>query len=236
MIKNLAFELDKLKKRILQLGSEVEASLSKAERALLQFDKDAATEIITTEANIDTMEISVEERCLRILAQHTPVARDMRLVVTILKVNIDLERIGDLVVKIADRILLLAGKNCVPFATQQTIQFPELFRSMFAETNRMVKMSLDALADMDVDMAYKVLVWDDKVDTAKTDIRSRVEAIIQEDVSQQQYLGMLLSISRSLERIADHATHIAEDVIYMLQGQVVRHHSSDSLGRDEDED
>ena len=225
MIKNLAIELDKLKKRILQLGSEVEASLTKAEKALLEFDQQMATEIVSTDSNIDSLETSVEERCLRILAQHTPVASDLRFVVTILKINTDLERIGDLTVKIADRVLLLAQKNYVPFSSQQTIQFPEQFRDMFAETIKMVTMSLDSFVEMDVDLAYNVLIGDDKVDQAKKAIRSRIEEIIQEDVSQQQYLGMLLSVSRSLERIADHATHIAEDVIYMLQGQIVRHTS-----------
>ncbi len=223
MIKSLTVELDKLKKRLLQVGSEVEASLTKAERALLDFDPKAAAEIVETDAAIDTLEISVEENCLKILAQHTPVAGDLRFVVTVLKINIDLERIGDLTVKIADRILLLARKEYVPFTSAQTIQFPEQFRAMFAETINMVKMSLDAFVDMDADLAYKVLVWDDQVDRAKTTIRTQIEEILQSDAGQQQYLAMLLSVARSLERIADHATHIAEDVIYMLQGQIVRH-------------
>jgi len=223
MIKNLAVELDKLRKRILQLGSEVEASLTKAEQALLHFDQHVATEIITTDASIDTMEISVEERCLRILAQHTPVAGDLRFVITVLKINIDLERIGDLTVKIADRILLLGQRSYVPFATPQTAQLPEQFQDMFGKTTKMVKMSLDSFVEMDADMAYKVLVWDDQVDAAKTAIRSRIEGALQEDASQQKYLGPLMSVARSLERIADHATHIAENVVYMLQGQIVRH-------------
>ena len=87
----------------------------------------------------------------------------------------------------------------------------------------MVKMSLDSFVDMDADLAYRVLICDDQVDAAKTAIRTQIEEILQTDASQQQYLAMLLSVSRSLERIADHATHIAEDVIYMLQGQIVRH-------------
>lgn len=231
MIKNLAFELDKLKKRILQLGSEVEASLIKAQTALLSFDQKMAAEIISTDTAIDTLEISVEENCLRILAQHTPVAGDLRFVVTVLKINSDLERIGDLTVKIADRILLLARQDYVPFSSQQTAQFPEQFRQMFAETIKMVKMSLDSFVDMDADLAYKVRLWDDQVDEAKKAIRIQIEAIVQNDVTQQQYLGMLLSVSRSLERIADHATHIAEDVIYMLQGQIVRH-LTEELGKE----
>ena len=223
MIKNITVELDKLKKRILQLGSEVEANLIKAEAALVDFDQKLAAEIIATDTDIDTLEISVEENCLKILAQHTPVARDLRFVVSVLKINIDLERIGDLTVKIADRILLLARQDYVPFASPQMIQFPEQFRNMFAETIKMVKMSLDAFVEMDADMAYKVRLWDDQVDEAKKAIRLQIEAIVQNDPSQQQYLGMLLSVSRSLERIADHATHIAEDVIYMLKSQIVRH-------------
>ena len=233
MIKSLAVELNKLKKRLLHVGSEVEASLVKAERALLAFDKKLAAEIISTDVDIDSLEISVEENCLRILAQHTPVAGDLRFVVTVLKINIDLERIGDLTVKIADRVLLLARKDYVPFTSQQTIQFPEQFRSMFAETAKMVKMSLDSFVELDADLAYKVLVWDDQVDAAKTSIRTQIEEILQNDVSQQQYLAMLLSVSRSLERIADHATHIAEDVIYMLQGQIVRH-AAESYDEEED--
>jgi phosphate transport system protein len=102
---------------------------------------------------------------------------------------------------------------------------------MFAETIKMVKMSLDSFVEMDADMAYKVRLWDDQVDEAKKAIRIQIEAIAQKDASQQQYLGMLLSVSRSLERIADHATHIAEDVIYMLKSQIVRH-EVDSQGRE----
>ena len=119
MIKNITVELDKLKKRILQLGSEVEANLIKAEAALVDFDQKLAAEIIATDTDIDTLEISVEENCLKILAQHTPVARDLRFVVSVLKINIDLERIGDLTVKIADRILLLARQDYVPFTSPQ---------------------------------------------------------------------------------------------------------------------
>jgi len=223
MIKNLATELDTLKKRILQLGSEVEASLIKAETALLGFDQTLALEIIATDTDIDTLEISVEEHCLKILAQHTPVAGDLRFVVAVLKINIDLERIGDLAVKIADRILLLARQDCIPFSNPQTAQLPGQFRQMFVATTKMVKMSLDSFADQDADLAYKVLVSDDEVDRAKCVIRTLIEEILRNDTSQQQYLGVLLSVSRSLERIADHATHIAEDVIYMLQGQIVRH-------------
>jgi len=223
MIKNLSFELNLLKQRLLQVGTEVEASLIKAEKALLEFDQQLASEIIAADTGIDTLEISVEESCLRILAQHTPVASDLRFVVTVLKVNIDLERIGDLTAKIADRILLLSRPDCLPASGRQKLLFPDQFRDMFTETIKMVKTSLDSFVDMDADRAYQVLVWDDAVDLAKSAIRTQAEQTVRHDAGLQQCLGMVLSVSRSLERIADHATHIAEDVIYMLQGQIVRH-------------
>lgn len=225
MIQNLTVEREKLKKRLLQLGSEVEGNLIKAEKALLHFDQKIATEVVTADIGIDSLEITVEEKCMQILAQHHPVAGDLRFVVTVLKINNDLERIGDLAVKIADRILLLARKDYLHLAAQQTVQFPQQFRHMFAETIKMVKMSLDSFVDMDADLAYKVMRWDDQVDEDKRAIRTQIEEILQNDISQQQYLGLLLSVSRSLERIADHATHIAENVTYMLQGQIVRHAS-----------
>ncbi|MBU0728228.1 MAG: phosphate signaling complex protein PhoU [Proteobacteria bacterium] len=223
MIKNLDMELKKLKNKILQLGSEVEKNLFRAEKALLHWDETMAREIIESDENIDDLEISVEERCLRILAQLQPVAGDLRFVVTVLKINNDLERIGDLVVKIADRVLIMLNKNFHGLQADDAVQFPEQFAHMFTETKKMVKMCLDAFVDGNADLAYKVCIWDDEVDKAKNMIRIQIEEILAKDAKQQQHLGMLLSVSRSLERIADHATHIAEDVIYMLRGQIVRH-------------
>ena len=223
MIKDLSTELEKLKQRLLGLGCEVEGNLRNSERALLQFDPELARKIISNDSEIDSLEMSVEEKCLQILAQHQPVAGDLRFVVTVLKINNDLERMGDLAAKIADRVLLLARQHHAPFADPRTVRFPERFRHIFAETISMVRMSLDSFVNLDADLAYKVRLWDDQVDEAKREIRTQIEEIIQNDPRQQPYLAMLLSVSRSLERIADHATHIAENVIYMLQGLIVRH-------------
>jgi phosphate transport system protein len=227
MIKNLDLELEKLKTKILQLGSEVEKNLFRAEKALLLLDEPIAQEIIDNDEEIDNLEISVEEKCLQILAQHQPVARDLRFVVTVLKINNDLERIGDLVVKIADRVIILVRKNIHELKSANGVQFPEQFSHMFAETKKMVKMCLDAFVDGNTDLAYKVCIWDDEVDKAKSIIREQTEEILQQDPGQHKYIAMLLSVSRSLERIADHATHIAENVIYMLQGHIVRHEIDD---------
>ncbi len=227
MIKNLELELEKLKTRIIQLGSEVEKNLFRAEKALLLWDEAIAREIIDSDTDIDRLEISVEEKCLQILAQHQPVAGDLRFVVTVLKINNDLERIGDLAVKIADRAIILIGKNVNELKSDKGMRFPEQFAHMFAETKKMVKMCLDAFVEEDADLAYKVCLRDNEIDEAKAVIRRQTEEIYRENPEQNKYLAMLLSVSRSLERIADHATHIAEDVIYMLQGQIVRHEMDD---------
>lgn len=226
-MRNIKVELERLKTKILQLGSEVEKNLFRAEKALLSWDEAMAQEIVGSDEEIDRLEISVEEKCLQILAQHQPVAGDLRFVVTVLKVNNDLERIGDLTVKIADRVLILVGKKIPEFQAENSVHFPEQFSHMFTETKKMVKMCLDAFVDGNADLAYKVCLWDDEVDQAKTTIRLQIEEILKEKPEQQKYLAMLLSVSRSLERIADHATHIAEDVIYMLQGEIVRHEMDD---------
>lgn len=227
MIKNLKLELEKLKTKILQLGSEVEKNLFRAEKALLHWDETMAREIVESDIEIDNLEISVEEKCLQILAQHQPVAGDLRFVVTVLKINNDLERIGDLAVKIADRVLILVEKYLPELKTDNSVQFPDQFAHMFAETQKMVKMSLDSFVNEDPDLAYKVCLWDNEVDEAKSVIRKQTEDILSQKPEQNKYVAMLLSVSRSLERIADHATHIAEDVIYMLEGSIVRHEIND---------
>lgn len=227
MIKSLQLELEKLKTRILQLGSEVEKNLFRAEKALLHWDETMAHEIVESDESIDRLEISVEEKCLQILAQHQPVAGDLRFVVTVLKINNDLERIGDLAVKIADRVIILTEEHLSELRSDKSIQFPEQFAHMFADTKKMVKMCLDAFVEENADLAYKVCLWDDEVDEAKSVIREQTEETLKSHPEQSKYLGMMLSVSRSLERIADHATHIAENVIYMLQGQIVRHEMDD---------
>ena len=220
MIKALRTELEKLKTRVLRLCADVEENLNLAEKALIHMDLPLAEKIIVNDEEIDRVEITVEEKCMQILAQHHPVAGDLRFVVTALKINNDLERIGDLTVKIADRIRLL---NQTGQSEGPAIRYPEQFRHMFRETIRMVKMSLDSFVNEEPDLAYKVCIWDDEVDDAKIAIRQQIEDTVLKEPGQQRYLGMLLSVSRSLERIADHAVHIAENVIYMLQGHIVRH-------------
>ena len=221
MAKGLFTELEKLKGRLLLLGSMVEENVRNSMKAFKAYDDDLALQVQDKDNEIDRTEITVEEECLRILALHQPVASDLRFVVTVLKINNDLERIGDLASKIAKKVKVIRKDSRLNLANVITI--PEEIDEMAEKTVRLLKKSLDAFVREDADLAYKVLLWDDEIDSAKNTIRGKLEEIQQQDPSQYIYLGILLSISRSLERIADHATNIAEDVIYMLQGRIIRH-------------
>lgn len=219
--RGLFSELEKLKNRILLLGSMVEENVRNSMKAFKAYDDELALQVQDKDNEIDRTEITVEEECLRILALYQPVASDLRFVVTVLKLNNDLERIGDLASKIAKKVKIIKKDTRVNLANAITI--PEEMDEMADNTLRLVKKSLDAFVQEDADLAYKVLIWDDEIDEAKHVIRRKLEEIQQQDPSQHIYLGILLSITRSLERIADHGTNIAEDVIYMLQGRIIRH-------------
>ena len=223
MASDIRKELDKVKNRVLYLGSAVENNLHRAIRAMKNNDVEIAHEVKKGDLEIDKTEVSLEDQCLEVLALHQPVAGDLRFLVTVLKINIDLERIGDLAVKIADKVLLLSFTQQRITSQKDYANVLEKLNDMFNSTTWMLNKCLDAFAQEDVDLAFKVIVADDKVDKAKNLIRSLLEETIQNDPQKNFYLGSLLSVSRSLERIADHATNICEDIIYMLEGKIVRH-------------
>ena len=161
------------------------------------------------------MEVDVEEECLKILALHQPVAVDLRFVITALKINNDLERIGDLAVNIAERSEFLAR--------QREIDIPQEIYAMAEKAQSMLTRSLDALVDMDCKLAHDVCADDDEVDAINRQMYLIVQDKIRAHTGQTEVLIHLLSASRHLERIADYATNIAEDVIYMVEGKIVRH-------------
>jgi phosphate transport system protein len=163
--------------------------------------------------------VYLEEECLKILALHQPVAIDLRFVIAVLKINNDLERIGDLAVNIAERALFLTS--------QKPVDIPFDFMGMSEKTKIMLKMSLDALVNMDAKMAHDVCALDDGVDAINRRMYQQVQEGILENPEQIGSLIHCLSTSRHLERIADHATNIAEDVIYMVAGEIVRHKAED---------
>jgi phosphate transport system protein len=208
-------EIDKSKKMILSIAAEVEESLQKALKSLKERDGKLAKKVVEYDKIIDQMEIEVEEECLKILALHQPVAIDLRFIVSVLKINNDLERIGDLAANIAERALYLSGQDPIEIA-------PSIIE-MAPEVQQMLKKSLDALVNMDTSLANEVLEADEKVDDLHAGMYEYIQEEIKKSPDSINSQLHLMGVSRYLERIADHATNIAEDVIYMVDGEISRH-------------
>jgi phosphate transport system protein len=215
MPKHFHRELEKLKKRILTLGAMVEERVYMATKAIENRDSDLADKIVKSDYEIDEMEVDVEEECLKILALYQPVAVDLRFITAVIKINNDLERIADEAVNIAKGIQYISkGKK---------LHFDFDFHSMAEKTEAMLKKSLDALVNLDVDLAFKVCLQDDEVDKINADAHRIAKEAIKDNPDHGDYFINLLLISRHLERIADHATNIAEEVIYLIEGEIIRH-------------
>ena len=215
MTKRFHTELEKLKKLILSLGAMAEEEVRMAINAIELRDAEIAKQIITDDYKIDEMEVEIEEECLKVMALHQPVAVDLRFIIAVIKINNDLERIGDEAVNIAERVETLAKRQSSVFYYDYT--------EMAAKAEKMLKMSLDALVNLDVDLAFKVLLKDDEVDDIQSDVYRLTKDSIKNHPNDVAFLINQYLISRHLERIADHATNIAEEVIYLLEGEIVRH-------------
>ncbi|MGO8702751.1 MAG: phosphate signaling complex protein PhoU [Candidatus Brocadiia bacterium] len=212
---HLLHEVEKLKKRVLTLGALVEEQVRKSVEAAVKRDEKLAAEVIAADQEIDRMEVDIEEDCLKVLALYQVVAGDLRFIIAILKMNSDLERIGDLAVNIAERAQFLS--NLEPD------EIPFNLREMAAKAQTMLKKSLDALVNRDVALAYRVCAADEEVDNVNRQAYAVLMEAVQKNPPRLKTLIHQFTAMRQLERIADHATNIAEDVIYMLQGEIVRH-------------
>lgn len=208
-------DLDKLKKDILLLGTMVEEATHRAVLALMDRRADLAKEVQQGDKEVDAREIRIEEDCLKILALHQPVANDLRFVIAVMKVNNDLERVGDLAGNLAGRAIYLAGRP--------PIDIPDGIRELSEAVPRMLRESLDALIQQDTDLARRILIEDERVDQLHKDLYTLFEDRMEETPDRISELIQLLSVSRYLERIADLATNIAEDVVFLRDGEVVRH-------------
>lgn len=212
---HLQREIEKLKNSLLSLCGLVESQVQLAVQAMEDRDVEAARQVEQRDARVDQREVEVEEECLRILALYQPVAIDLRLIVSALKINNDLERVGDLAVNIAHKAVALVG--------EAPLEVPFDLGEMAAKAQAMLRDSLDALVRLDPRLAARVCARDDEVDRMKHEVRVEVEKMIEADPRRTRPLLRLLAVSRNLERIADCATNIAEDVIYMVEGRIVRH-------------
>lgn len=208
-------EIDGLKEMISSLGAHVEENVGRAVRAVHERDGELAQAVIDSDPEIDLMEVDIEEECLKALALHQPVAHDLRFIIAVLKVNSDLERIGDLAAGIAKQGRYLAGSG--------SCDVPYDLVGMAVKVRRMLRDSLDALMEKDATIAHRVCAADDEVDAMDRLMYEEVRAAIRETPEKTEGLIRLQRVSQNLERIADHATNIAEDVIYLVEGEIIRH-------------
>ena len=213
---HLQRDLENLKKEILLIGGLVEEAINNAIRALKNRDTALAQSVIDKEYIIDEMEVQIEEDCLKTLALHQPVAIDLRFIVVMLKVNNDLERMGDFATNIAQRALFLSEHDPLP-------DLLEIIDELPGRVQKMVRDTLDALVKMNIELAQKVILADDAVDDINRRMYKKVTETIIADSSTTDRAINLLSTSRYLERIGDLSTNIAEDVIFMVEGNVIRH-------------
>lgn len=208
-----------LKSKLISLATSVEESVKLAIKAIRDRDEKLATSVIDGDREIDRVEIEIEEDCLEILALHQPVAMDLRFITGGFKIINQLERIGDLAVNIAETAVLLAS--------EPPLQIPSDYFLMAERAENMLKNALDAFVNMDDTLATEVLADDDEVDMMKHKLHRNFEERLGTEIERSRALIHLFLVSRHLERIADHSTNIAEDVIYMVTGAIVRHgHSS----------
>jgi phosphate transport system protein len=215
MAKHLQRDLDELQRDLLALAGLVEEAIHKATRALQERDVALAREVIAGDPQIDLEENHLDEECLKILALHQPVAIDLRRITAAMMINVDLERMGDLAEEIAERAIHLASPPLLPI--------PAKLQRMTDLTTMMVRQCLDAFVNLDTVQAQTVMRMDDEVDRYNVEIIQEIVQAMKSSPALTDAGLSLFSAVRHLERIADHATNIAEDVVYLVDGEIVRH-------------
>jgi phosphate transport system protein len=219
MSNHLHIEIQKTKKRLLKLSAYVEETLRLSIKAYNNSDLELAEKVIKDDEIIDQQELDVEEECLKILALHQPVATDLRFIVAVLKINSDLERIGDHAASMANRTIKIAN---APKQNANRISIEEISEL----TISMLKKSIDALVSHDTELAYTVFEIEKVVNKLNKKVFTDFVEKAQKDVASVEATAYEMFVARYLERIADHAVNIAEDVIYMIKGDIVRHQIS----------
>jgi phosphate transport system protein len=199
------------------MSSLVESAIQRSISAVTQKDRTAADEVFRNETRINAIEVEIDEFAINLLALHQPMAADLRLIVAALKINTDLERMGDLSVNIAQRAMSLMEEPVI----KPMIDIPHIAGLV----QSMVRKSLDAFVTRDADLARSVLASDDAVDSLRTASYHELVSFMERDPENIKAALDLLAITRNLERLADHSTNIAEDVLFLVKGIDVRHHA-----------
>ncbi len=215
MSRHLERETDRLKKAVLELSALVEEAVQKAVTSIYRRDAGLARQVVAADHEIDTIEVEIEEECLKVLALHQPVANDLRFIIGVLKMDDELERMGDLASNIAQRSLDLAAA--------EPLECPFDLRAMAAKVQWMLGRAIDAVVNLDPELAREVWFADREVDAMHADMYLRVQGAILARPTDCAVLMHYMGVSRFLERIADHATSLAKDVLYMVEGEIVRH-------------
>lgn len=217
MLRHFDEELKELNNDILKMGVYAQESIAKSIDALRNRDMHLAQSVIDGDKAVDELELAIDEKCLDLIARHQPMAIDLRFITTGMRLNAELERIADIAVDICQRVLELADKPLL----KPLVDIPKL--AIVAQ--HMVKMSIDAFIQRDIALAKKVLLSDSEADDLRNAIQKElIEDYMVKDGTTAPRAVQLLLIARFLERICDHATNVAEDVIYMVEARVVKHH------------
>lgn len=210
-------ELTQLKTKLLEMGALVEAAIERSITAVTAKDRDAAELVFKNEARVNQIEMEIDEFAVDLLATQQPAASDLRLIVAALKINTDLERMGDLAVNIAQRAVSLVSEPVI----KPMVDVPHIG----ALVESMVRKALDAFVNRDADLARSVLNSDDAVDSMRTACYHEMLSFMEKEPRNIRSAMDLIAVVRHLERIADHSTNIAEDVLFLVQGVDVRHRS-----------
>src|SRR6266404_1731506 len=220
IVRHFQEELDQLKRRLLEMGGLAEEHVRLAIKGLVDRDQALTDRVLGGDEPVNALHIEIDNRCFTLLALHQPMAADLRTIVSAVKINTDLERVGDLAVNIAEA----ARRYAQHAAVKRLIDIPQ----MASIAQSMLRDSLDAFVRLDTDLAQQVLNEDDKLDALKTQIFRELLTYMLQDPSTIEPALDLILISRHLERIGDHATNIAEDVIFIVSARDVRHHVADT--------
>ncbi len=219
MERHIDVELRRLKEELVRMASLAESAIGQSVKALVARDAELAQQVITSDGAINMADVGIDEICLRLLALHQPEARDLRFITMAFKINSDLERMGDLAVNIAEQTLELLNEPLL----KPLIDLPRMAELAQA----MVRDSLDAFVRQDAELAQQVCLRDDAVDQLNDQIfRELLTYMLQDTKTITRSVGLIL-IGRHIERIADHATNIAEDVVYLVKGRTIKHHVAD---------
>lgn len=212
-------ELEKLKAKLLEMSALVESAVYRSVQGVVDKNEDLAEQVLKNEARINQLEIEIDEMAISLLALQAPLAADLRLITAAIKINNDLERMGDLSVSIAQSALALIREPLI----RPLIDIPHIA----GLAQGMVRKALDAFVNRDAELARSVLASDDAVDNMRTASYHELMSFMEKNPTQISQSLYLLAVIRNLERIADHATNVAEDVLFLVKGVDVRHHNED---------